>query len=236
MRQASAAVRAATSRMPEGRVPSGRVPSGRGLKGRGVKGPQSKGRARPVAALGVAVLAGLAGCTSSGSGGGGGISFISGDGTVTFVPPAKRGQPVSLAGGTLDGGRADAASFRGQPVVVNVWGSWCAPCRKEAPDLQAAYQQLKESGVGFIGIDTRDDDPAQALAFQRTFGITYPSIVDNGGSVLLSLRGAVAPQSVPSTLVLDAQGRVAARVSGPVDRTTLVGLVSDVRGGTTPKA
>jgi thiol-disulfide isomerase/thioredoxin len=154
---------------------------------------------------------------------------VAGNGTVTIVPPKDRDQPVRLVGRSIEGNVVDVAAHRGHPVVVNVWGSWCGPCRKEAPALQAAYVQLKPSGVAFLGIDTRDDDLAQAKAFQESFGITYPSIVDDGGSVLLNLRGVVTPSAVPTTLVLDEQGRVAARVSGPVDTTTLVGLVHDTR-------
>jgi thiol-disulfide isomerase/thioredoxin len=182
-----------------------------------------------VTAIATATL--LAGCSggSSGGGAGSGTSFVAGDGTVTMVPAGKRQQPVRVSGKGLDGALLDLVTYRGRPVVVNVWGSWCGPCRKEAPALQAAYTQLKPSGVAFLGIDTRDDDPAQAKAFESTFGISYPSIVDDGGAVLLNLRGVVTPNSVPTTLVIDEQGRVAARVSGPVDTTTLVGLVHDSR-------
>ena len=192
-----------------------------------------RGSSMVVAAFAVAVA--LAGCTGSsggsgsGTSGGSGNSFVAGDGTVTIVPAAKRQEPVRMSGRTIDGAVLDIASYRGHPVVVNVWGSWCGPCRKEAPALQAAYTQLKPSGVAFLGVDTRDDDPAQSKAFESSFGITYPSIVDDGGSVLLNLRGVVTPNAVPTTLVIDEQGRVAARVSGPVDTATLVGLVHDTR-------
>lgn len=182
-----------------------------------------------VAALAAAVLAGCSGGGSQGTGEGSGTSFVAGDGAVTIVAPKDRAQPVNVSGRTLEGDRIDLATYRGHPVVVNVWGSWCGPCRKEAPALQAAYTKLRASGVVFLGIDTRDDDPAQARAFQESFGITYPSIVDDGGAVLLNLRGVAPPNAVPTTLVIDEQGRVAARVSGPVDTTTLVGLVHDTR-------
>lgn len=187
-----------------------------------------------LAAMTVAAVTALSAC-SSGSSSGSGVSFVSGDGTITYVAEQDRPQPVNLSGTTLDGAQLSTASYRGKVVVVNVWGSWCSPCRAEAPALEAAYQQLKGSGVTFVGIDTRDDDPAQAKAFQQQFGVTYPSIVDNGGSVLLSLRGAASPKSVPTTLVLDGQGRVAARVNGAVDRATLTGLVQDVQAGRSPK-
>jgi thiol-disulfide isomerase/thioredoxin len=202
--------------------------------GRRWRGSSGRAAVLSLTAVGAAVV--LAGCTGGGSSGtngtssvGSGISYVAGDGMVTIVKPQDRKQPVNLSGTTLDGSRIDLASYRGHPVVVNIWGSWCGPCRKEAPALQAAYTQLKASGVVFLGVDTRDDDPAQAKAFEENFGITYPSIVDDGGAVLLNLRGVVAPSAVPTTLVIDEQGRVAARVSGGVDTTTLVGLVHDTR-------
>jgi peroxiredoxin len=176
----------------------------------------------------------LTGCTGSTADRSQGLTFPVGGATVTYVPEARRGQPVQVAGATLDGERADVATYRGAPVVLNVWASDCEPCREEAPELQAAWLQLRPSGAGFIGIDQRSDDAAAARAFQRGFGITYPSITDADGQALLALRGAAPPNTTPTTLVLDTRGRVAARVSGAVDRATLVALVDDVRTGRTP--
>jgi thiol-disulfide isomerase/thioredoxin len=167
---------------------------------------------------------GLAGCGGSSDG-------TTGDGTITMVPAAKRQQSVDLRGTTLEGVPLDVAAFRGKVVVINVWGSWCPPCRKEAPDLQAAYIELKAKGVEFVGIDTNDKDKAQALAFQKSFGVTYPSLADDGGGALLALRGAVAPNAVPTTVVLDPQGRIAARISSATTKATVVGLVEDVLAG-----
>jgi thiol-disulfide isomerase/thioredoxin len=176
-----------------------------------------------VAALApVAIVAALSGC-AGGSGGAG-----TAGGAITLVPPARRGEPVQFAGRTLDGARLDIATYRGSVVVLNVWGSWCGPCRKEAPELQKASQELAAEGVRFLGIDTRED-PAPARAFQKTFGITYPSLADDG-DVLLALRGAVAA-ATPITVVLDSGGRIAARISGATTKDTLVGLVGDVLAG-----
>lgn len=181
------------------------------------------GRARlSVCAL---VLLAVVGCSSQPQQQGAGTAFVSGNGVVTLVPDERRGEPVALAGSTLDGDQLDVAALRGKPVVLNIWGSWCSPCRKEAPQLQAAYRELREDGVAFVGINTRDTT-AGALAFERRFAIEYPSIVDTGG-LLLQLRGALGPKSYPTTLVLDAQGRIAARVSGPVTQVTLRDLVRD---------
>lgn len=193
-----------------------------------------RGRPRLLGAIvGAALLGSAAACSSPSGGDAAGSSYLSGDGTVVLLPPDRRAAPVQFAGDTLEGTQFDLADQRGTVVVVNVWGSWCAPCRKEARDLQAAWQQLKPQGVQFVGINTLEQQPAQALAFQRTFGITYPSVADDGGKVLLSLRGAVAPKAIPSTLVIDAQSRVAARISGPTTTATLVALVQDVIDGGT---
>lgn len=198
---------------------------------RGSRRAEVRRRARTAVIAALLVLPVLAGCssgdrTSSPAGAG----FVAGDGTITVIEADRRGQPVDLAGITLEGERLDVAAFRGAPVVLNIWGSWCGPCRKEAPDLESAHQELQGKGVSFLGINTREEDPAQARAFQRTFEVTYPSLSDPGGTLLLSLRGAVAPNAIPTTVVLDDQGRLAARVTGATTRATLIGVVESVRG------
>jgi thiol-disulfide isomerase/thioredoxin len=185
-----------------------------------------RGRSVVVAA---AVL-GLGACSSS-STGAAGTNYVAGDSSIRLVPAAKRGVPVQLRGTTLEGTPVDVASYRGKAVVLNVWGSWCAPCRKEAPELQAASRALAGRGVQFLGIDTSDPDPAQALAFQKAFGITFPSLRDPQGDALLALRGAVPPNAIPTTLVLDQQGRIAARISSATTATTLAEVVGDVAAG-----
>jgi thiol-disulfide isomerase/thioredoxin len=190
------------------------------------------GRRAATRALGAAslvVVFALAGCTGEGGNASGlrgdGTSFVSGDGVKTMVPVARRQEPVELTATTLEGDRLDIATLRGKPVVLNVWGSWCPPCRKEAPALQAAAAQLRGK-ASFVGINTRDSE-AGAQAYERRFKVSYPSLVDKG-TLLLALRGAVSPQDIPSTLVLDRQGRVAARFSGPVTMLTVTGMVADV--------
>lgn len=179
-----------------------------------------------VTLLTAAVLAG-AGCGKAGPSSEGG--FVAGSTGLTRVEVAQR-KPAPVASGPgLDSAEV-TTSHPGKVVVVNVWGSWCAPCRKEAPDLQAAHEQTA-AVAEFVGIDTRDPDPAPARAFQRTFNITYPSIYDPKGESLLAFSGELPPSGIPSTLVIDAQGRTAARVIGTVDKTTLVGLVNDTAAG-----
>ncbi len=194
---------------------------------------------RPLLATVVALTcaAVLAGCGGSGSGSASGITgdgsaFVKGNGTEVIVPVAQRKEPIKFTGTTLTGADFNLATLYGKPVVLNVWGSWCAPCRQEAPALQAASTALAGK-ASFVGIDTRDDT-GQASAFVRKQGVTYPSVVDPG-TLLLNFQGAVSPQAIPTTLVLDPQGRVAARFTGPVDKLTLVDMVQDVTTGrTTP--
>ena len=163
----------------------------------------------------------LTACSGSNSG----ASSAAGSGSRVIVPVAQRPEPLTLSGDTLDGKTLNLASLRGKPVVLNIWGSWCAPCRKEAPDLVTAASQLTGKAT-FVGIDTRDD-VALAQAFQRRFKVTYPSLIDHG-DLLLALRGSVPAQVPPVTLVLDEQGRIAARFVGPITTITLLDLIDDV--------
>ena len=182
-------------------------------------------------AAAAAVLA-LGACTSSGSSTAQGTTnFPAGDQNITMLAPDKRPMPGQLRGQTVDGGTVDVADYHGHVVVLNVWGSWCPPCQAEAPDLQAASQVLAPKGVKFLGIAVREPGTAEARAFQRTYGITYPSLLDKDNDYLLSLRGVVAANAIPSTIVLDGQGRVAARFSGKITKSTLVDLVDDVIAG-----
>lgn len=167
----------------------------------------------------------VAGCGGADTRAGGGVGFEAGDGSVTVIEPDHRRAAPELAGETLDGDRISTADFVGRVIVLNVWGSWCAPCRKEAPDLVEAAAQLPD--VQFIGINTRDLDPAPAKAFVRAFEVPYPNIYDPDGSLLLGF-GAIPPKAIPSTLVIDDRGRVAARILGATSAATIAGVVEDV--------
>ena len=114
--------------------------------------------------------------------------------------------------------------------MLNVWGSWCIPCRAEANDLEAASQETAGTAQ-FLGLNTKDRSPAPALAFVRSFGVTYPQIFDSRGTVLVSLAGELPPNAIPTTLVIDKQNRIAARVAGTVSKITLVTLINDVAAG-----
>lgn len=180
-----------------------------------------------------ALLAGTAGCSSDPNSiaaqakAGDRKGYVSGDGTIEQLQPAARGNSVALTGTTLDGKPWSMKDKEGTVLVVNVWGSWCPPCIEETPALQKAWEQVqaKKLDVQFIGLDIQEG-PESGRAFVRANGVTYPSLAYDGGVPLLALQGKV--QATPTTLVLDGKGRIAARVSGPVSTTTLLGLIDDV--------
>ena len=178
-----------------------------------------------LAALSALALAGCAGGSNASIGdyrdGGG---KLGGD-TVETIPPADRTTTISVKGTTPADVVVDTTAFRGQVVVLNTWGSWCGPCNLEAPALQQAYTQLHQDGVQFVGVNVRDDD-ASMTSFERKFSITYPSVRYDGGAAILQLKGKAV--ATPTTIVLDRQGRIAARVTVQVDTGTLTGLVQDV--------
>ena len=180
-----------------------------------------------VVAVVSAVLLGATGCSKVGSTGDKG--YIAGEGVITLLPDAQRKAPGAVSGQTLDGAQLSLASYAGKVVVVNVWGAWCPPCRAEADDLAAAARELAPKGVVFVGINTRDASPDNARSFERRYGVPYPSIYDPGGRNLLAFHRTLTPNAIPSTVVIDAQGRVAASILGEVtSKTTLVDLVQDV--------
>ena len=161
---------------------------------------------------------------------GDGKGYVAGDGTVEQLAVADRGAAVSLGGTTVDGKSwSTAADAPGKVVVVNVWGSWCGPCVDETPHLQQVWQSYSTAGkpVAFVGIDIKES-AATAAAFLKANSVTYPSLSDSGsgGQPMLALQGKAA--ATPSTLVLDRQGRIAARVLGATTVSTLTGLVDDV--------
>jgi thiol-disulfide isomerase/thioredoxin len=162
-------------------------------------------------ALVAGLLAGLAACSSGGAGNDqtSNASYESSQPLVTY-PVAKRQPAPVLSGTTLTGAHLSTASLRGKVIVLNVWGSWCTACRVEGPSLEQAYQQTKDKGVVFLGIDTRDTADA-AKAYDVAEHITYPSLQDPTEALTLKFRSIVPSTSVPSTVIIDRQGRVAVR-------------------------
>lgn len=155
-----------------------------------------------------------------------------GDGVVEQFPRADREVLGEITGELLDGKNFSSDAFDGQVLVYNVWGSWCAPCRTEAPVLRRVHEETRGRGVVFVGVNVRDND-SSAKAFERRYGIEYPSInTDTAGDALRAFGNAVPPSAVPTTLVVDEDGRLAARVVGPVTYGTLSTLVEDEIEGT----
>jgi len=138
---------------------------------------------------------------------GGEFRFVAGDGTGTLIPAADRKPAPHFTGGYLGGGDFDSASLAGTVVVINFWGSWCGPCRVEAPAFQTVYAETRTKGVDFLGVNVKDSDQA-ARAFLDNKKITYRSLYDPDGRVALAFRG-FPPNAIPSTIFLDRHGRVA---------------------------
>jgi thiol-disulfide isomerase/thioredoxin len=148
-------------------------------------------------------------------------SFVSGNGSVSYIKASDRIAAPALSGMTLSGN--NYTYNVGQVAVVNVWASWCAPCRAEAPTLAALTE--KYTDVAFIGILTRDN-PVNAEAFARRFALPYPTLIDD--SVLIGFRKSLPANAIPSTVLIDKRGDVAARISGEVTFASLSELIEKV--------
>ncbi len=146
-------------------------------------------------------------------------------GTETLTADARDAAP-SIVGTTLDGDQLDVADLRGRVVVLNSWASWCAPCREEAPAFVALSEGSNPDDVTVVGLNVTDDDAA-ARGFVDDYGVPYPSIVDGDGAILRTIPG-VPPSSLPSTVILDREGRIAARIVGGTDAVELGTLIAAV--------
>jgi len=184
-------------------------------------------RAIPAAVL-LAALAAASACTGTNAVSqsvAGSNGYQVGDQALTWLAPSDRPRPEDVSGKLLDGRHFDLASWRGKVVVVNFWGSWCGPCRDEAPALEQVYADNRARGVEFLGIDVRNDDPPSALAFMRKYHVDYPSFSDPSNLLALRFPG-VPPNATPTTVVLDRRGRIAARHSGEIRYTQLRDVVA----------
>jgi thiol-disulfide isomerase/thioredoxin len=160
---------------------------------------------------------------------GSGKNYIAGDGTISEFAEPQRGDRIEFSGGTVDGGTFDSAESLGDVTVVNFWYAGCAPCRVEAPILEEVSQQFASSGepVTFVGVNVRDQ-AGTAASFEESYGVTYPSILDvESGTAQLAFAGPVPPAAVPTTIVLDQEGRVAARVLGQLTEASILESIID---------
>ena len=213
-----------------------------------------RGRMRPRA--GLAMLAAVAaasalllsGCTSDPLADqyreGSGKNYIAGDGTISEYAADQRGEPIAFSGETVEGEAFDSADTVGDVTVVNFWYAGCAPCRVEAPILEEVSQgfasgtdaadtddvasdEAADSGVTFVGVNVRDQ-AGTAASFEKKYGVSYPSILDvESGSAQLAFAGPVPPAAVPTTIVLDRQGRVAARILGQLTDASILESIID---------
>lgn len=174
----------------------------------------------------VVALSGCAATTQADAGQDSGAGYVAGDGSLATWEPQQRDGAIDLVGQTYDGDQVDLSQWRGEVVVVNFWYAACPPCRAEAGDLRAIHEDYTPRGVQLLGVNPRDD-AATAQAFERTFEVPYPSIHDHGAAAVAAFQGLVPLQAMPTTVVLDRQGRVAARIMGQIDPTTLRGLIDD---------
>jgi peroxiredoxin len=188
---------------------------------------------RTRALIAAALVLGLAGCTSStgvsgdytGSGDG---DYTSGDGTTQFYAPENRGDPIVFAGTTEHGDTVSSDDLAGKVVLVNFWYAGCGPCRTEADDLNSLYDEYSGKGVAFLGVNIRDD-AATALSFEKKHAVEYDSILDvSDAAVTLAFAKPAPPSTTPTTFLLDAEGRVAARFTSAIDpRVAVVGAMID---------
>lgn len=192
------------------------------------------GRAALGAAMAAAVLLSAAACgggaTAQQTATGNGSSFVSGSYGTTVYQPGSRPAAPQVTGTTLSGSRFQLSAYRGAVVVLNFWGSWCTPCRAEAPALGSLARHFSASHVRFVGVDIRDNT-ANAEAFMRTFRISYPSLNDPNDAIALDFNGTVPPAGIPTTLVIDRSGRIAARIVGTASYNGLSALIAQVSAG-----
>jgi thiol-disulfide isomerase/thioredoxin len=181
--------------------------------------------ATALAGLALAVVL-LTGWAASGNSG---VTDVAGSTSAVLYQAGHRPLAPDFTATTLTGARLSFSSYRGQVVVLNFWGSWCAPCRAEAPALAVTAKQYRPAGVDFLGVDVRDTT-ASALAFVRNFGIGYPSVSDSSSVITLDFTAVVPIAGTPTTLVIDRTGHIAGAVFGTATYQELTDILVQVTG------
>ncbi|MER5988484.1 TlpA disulfide reductase family protein [Streptomyces sp. NPDC001787] len=176
-------------------------------------GRASRRRFTLLAATAVAGALTLSACGDGDKvGGGGSTNFVTGSGGISTVPRGERTAAPKLDGTSLDGKPLDLADYKGKIIVLNAWGSWCGPCRVEAKHFVKVAEETADQGVQFVGINVRDPQKDLAVNFEKDYGVTYPSFHDPTGRLILRFpKGTLNLQAIPSTVVIDRDGKVAAR-------------------------
>lgn len=161
--------------------------------------------------------------------GAGNSNFVSGKDGISTVAKGSRTEAPDLSGPTVDGKQLDVKDYKGKIVVLNVWGSWCPPCRAEAPNFVKVAKDTAAQGVQFVGINTRDANVSLAKAFEKQQGVTFPSLYDPTGKLLLRFKkGTLNLQTIPSTIVVDRDGKIAARTLQPLSEEKLREMLDPV--------
>ena len=165
-------------------------------------------------------------------GGNSGVTTVNGNASAVVYAAGHRPLAPEFSGTTLTGSKLSFSDYRGKVVVLNFWGSWCVPCRAEAPTLAAVAAKYQSSGVSFLGVDVRDTT-ASALAFAHSFHVTYPSVSDQSSAITLDFTAKVPIAATPTTLVVDRTGHIAGAVFGTVTYPELTAIVAKVtaKGG-----
>ncbi|MCZ2823554.1 MULTISPECIES: TlpA family protein disulfide reductase [unclassified Modestobacter] len=186
---------------------------------------------RLAAALAVAAVL-TAGCSTGDDAvdvtNGGEFRFVAGTPAGEVIPEGERASAPEFSGTLLEGGEFASDELAGDVAVLNFWGSWCAPCRVESPEFQEVYTEVRDDGVQFLGLNVKDEEQL-ATAFVESKGITFPSLHDPRGEVALAFRDYPA-SAIPSTIVLDRAGRVAAVYTGAVRQDDLRTVIAQLTG------
>jgi peroxiredoxin len=160
---------------------------------------------------------------------GGEYRFVAATPAGEVIPEAERASAPEFGGTLLGGGAWDSGELAGDVAVLNFWGSWCAPCRVETPEFQEVYAEVRDEGVAFLGLNVKEPDEQFGQAFVDSRGIEFPSLYDPAGEVALAFRDYPAT-AIPSTIVLDRQGRVAAVYTGAVSQDDLRAVIDLLLG------